>query len=376
MRKVFQAVSMFVLVLACGGNQSGESGTAGSDTVPEYTLAITDSIGIESGDSAYVFGAIADVRILSDGNLIVLDGTYCNARIFSPDGRIISTIGNRGQGPGELIHPFSLYNWNDGTIGIMDPNNGGIHRYSLDTGEWLGLDLEVNHNIPVNPVVVGENTYVSFKTRFEPDGDVITARAFVGLFPMTVEPELMYWQETVIWDPGDMGNIALKLFFSNFFTADPETGTVYVAPFSGDNYTILCLNSDGISTGTITRECTPVSKTAEEIQEEKEFMEFFLRRSEANNPDLNYTCDPWPNYLPVTGLYMGPDGNLWAKRGGTDVAEFDIWNTDLELAATASIPEIPGRGSTWKMTFGEDYAVAWNENPEEFQKLYILEIMQ
>jgi len=28
------------------------------------------------------------------------------------------------------------------------------------------------------------------------------------------------------------------------------------------------------------------------------------------------------------------------------------------------------------MTFGADYAVAWNENPEEFQKLYILEIMQ
>lgn len=375
MREIIPVLAVFFLLLACSGDDTEISNTNGSTSIPQYTLAVTDSIGIEMGDSAYVFGAIADVSILPDGNLILLDGTYCNMRIFSPDGQLISTIGNRGEGPGELIHPFNLYNWGDGTIGVMDPNNGGIHRYALDTGEWLGLDLAVNHNIPVNPVIVGENTYVSFKTRFEPDEDAITARAFVGLFPTTVEPQLMYWEKAVIWDPGNMGNLTLELFFSNFFTADPASGTVYVSPFDGDNYSILCLNPDGTSSGTITGDYSPVAKTAQEIQEEKDFIEFLLTSSEGGNPNLNYSCDPWPNFLPVTGLYMGPDGNLWVRRGGTEVTEFDIWNSDLELAATASIPEIPGRGTTWKMVFGEDYAVAWNENPEDFQKLYILEII-
>jgi len=68
------------------------------------------------------------------------------------------------------------------------------------------------------------------------------------------------------------------------------------------------------------------------------------------------------------------DGNLWAGRGGTDIPTFDIWNEDLELIGTATIPEINGDGSSYQMVFGEEYIVAWNENPDDFQKVYFFKI--
>lgn len=364
-------ILFLLLAAACG---APEQPAAVSETaLPEHKLTVTDSIGIELGDSAYVFGAIADAEILADGNILVLDRTYCNMRIFTPSGEYVRTISSRGSGPGQLNNPFSLYDWRNGEVSVIDPYAGGIHRFTTE-GDWLGMDLPITNNSFINPIVVSESTFVCFKSRFDQTGDGITATAFVSLFPLSVEPETTYWEKSMPWDPGNMGNLALEAIFSNYYTADPATGMVYISPYHGDGYSIQCFNSDGSSAGEITAEYTPVAKTDEEIQEEKDFIEFFLRASENNNPNLNYDCDPWPNHFAVTGLYMGCDGNLWAMRGGTESLEFDIWDASGEPAGTASIPELPASFSNWKLAFGSDIAIAWNENPEDYQKIYILQM--
>ncbi len=371
MKITFSLMAASLLLTASCGESEQPAETV-ENPLTEYTLTVTDSIGIELGDSAYVFGAIADAEMLPDGNIIVLDRTFCNMRLFTPEGEYLRTISGRGSGPGELTNPFSIYSWGNGEVSVIDPYAGGIQRFSTD-GEWLGLDLQISNNSFIDPIVVSESTFVCFKSRFDQDGDGITATAFVSLFPLSIEPEVTYWEKSMPWDPGNMGNLALEAIFSNYYTADPLTGRVYVSPFHGDGYVIQCFDADGTSAGEITAEYTPVPKTEEEIQGEKDFIEFFLRASESNNPNLNYSCDPWPNHFAVTGLYMGPEGNLWAMRGGTEVLTFDIWNGDRELVGTASIPELPAANSSWKLAFGADNAIAWNENPDNFQKLYILQ---
>ena len=358
------------MILSCG-TQSDLQEPIGDSSI-SVTLEIVDSIGIEIGDSAYVFGAIEDAVILQDGSIMVLDGTYCNLRTFSPQGELLSITGRRGEGPGELGHPVNIYNWGDGTVGIMDFYRGGLNRFSLE-GEWLGLDIEVNHNIHVDPVIMSDSEFVCFKSRFELNGEAVNATAMVARFPLSVEPDITYWEKTVLWDPANMGNLTLELFFNNFYTADRATGRVYVAPFDNDNYTIYCYNADGSLLDTITREHTPIPKTPEEIQEEIDFIAFTLSSGEGGNPDLNYECDPWPNHLPITGLYIASDGNLWARRGGTPVHTFDIWDENLELAGTATISGIEGDGSSITLVFGPEFIVAWDENPEDYQKLYILD---
>ncbi len=364
------ALSLLCIVFSC--EKTVDEIDESQEDHSNITIEITDSIGVEIGDSSFVFGSIADVEILHD-TILVLDGTYCNLRMFSRDGEYISTIGSRGEGPGELIHPINIFNWGDGTAGIMDPNNGGIHRFSL-TGEWLGLDLAVTQNIHVDPFIMPDGQFVCFKTRFDPNGDTMNGTALTGRFSLSEEPLVTYWEKTRLWDFNNMGNLTLDLFFYNSFTADQESGRVYVSPFDEDNYTILCFNADGSATGTISGEHTPVAKTPEEIEREKDFIAFTLGFSEGVDNGFNYDCDPWPNHLPVTGLYIGPEGNLWARKGGTEVPTFDIWNNDLELVGTATIPEISGDGSSFKMVFGEEYILAWDENPEDFQKIYILDL--
>jgi len=370
MKKAVIAVIPFCMILACGTQDDLQEPV--QDISNSLTIEIVDSIGIEMGDSAYVFGAIEDAVILEDGSIIVLDGTYCNLRTYSPQGELIRIVGRRGEGPGELGQPINIYNWGDGTIGIMDFYRGGLNRFSLD-GEWLGLDIEVTHNIHVDPVIMSDSEFVCFKSSFDMDGEAVNATAMVARFPLSVEPDITYWKKTVLWDPSNMGNLTLELFFNNFYTADRATGRVFVAPFDNDNYTIYCYDADGSLAGTITKEHTPIPKTEEEIQEEVDFIAFTLSSGEGGNPEFNYECDPWPNHLPITGLYIDSDSNLWARRGGTQVPTFDIWDENLEFAGTATIPGIEGDGSTVKLIFGPEFIVAWDENPEDYQKLYIME---
>lgn len=365
------SICTLALLAACGNEQPDAAIDVEAQSLPEHTFSLADSIGIELGDSAYVFGSVMDVEILPNGNIIVLDGTCCKIRIYSPEGEHIRSFSGRGSGPGELLNPFNFYNWGNGEVSVIDVYSGGIHRFTTE-GEWLGLDLQITNASFINPIVIAEDRFVSFKSRFSQEGDAIYATAFVALFPMSVEPEVTYWEETVPWDPTNLGNLANELLFNNFYTADPVTGRIYVSPFNEDNYSILCFEADGTSAGTITADYTPVPKTPEEIQSEKNFIEFFLRNSESNNPNMNYDCTPWPNHLAVIGLSIGPDGNLWAQRGGMDVPTFDIWDVNLELVGTATIPGIPGGGVNWQFIFGPDHTVAWNENPDSYQKLYIL----
>ena len=363
-------IALFSFTLISCGNNTPEA-TEDEDT--GLIIEVVDSIGIEMGDSLYVFGAITDVEILENGTIMVLDGSYANIRTFSPEGRHLFTVSRRGEGPGELSHPKSLFNWSDGTIGVIDPNSGGVHRFSED-GQWLGLELAVSHNIPADPIVMSDSEFVCHKARFDMDGETVNEIATIGLFPVSLTPRVSYWEKTEPWDPANMGNLTLELFLTNYWTADPVTGRVFVCPFNEDNYSIQCFNGDGSLTGTITMEHTPVPKTEEDIQEEKDYIVFTLGGNSENNHGFNYDCDPWLNHLPVTGLYMGPEGNLWARRGGAEVPTFDIWDENLEHAGTASIPSMEGSGANWRMTFGSDFIITWNENPENFQKLYILKI--
>ncbi len=59
-------------------------------------------IGVADGDSAYMFGSLTGLVILSDGRIVIGDTQYHNVRFFSPEGVHLSTVGREGAGPGEF----------------------------------------------------------------------------------------------------------------------------------------------------------------------------------------------------------------------------------------------------------------------------------
>lgn len=125
-----------ILAVSCGG--TAETQTDASEDV-RY-LVVVDSIGVETGDSCYTFDGIEGVEYCPDGNIAVLDCVRAGLMVYSPDGRYLRRIGQRGNGPGELGNVAILGMTEDGHVLLAGQGSGilGLHQFEYSTGEWLG----------------------------------------------------------------------------------------------------------------------------------------------------------------------------------------------------------------------------------------------
>ncbi|MDT8368771.1 MAG: hypothetical protein RQ745_06160 [Longimicrobiales bacterium] len=84
-------------------------GAAFEDLRPEYLLLVENGGAPETAnDTGVTFGKVADVDILSDGTLAVLDRIAARVYLLDRDGELRAVAGRRGQGPGELSGGLSL----------------------------------------------------------------------------------------------------------------------------------------------------------------------------------------------------------------------------------------------------------------------------
>jgi DNA-binding beta-propeller fold protein YncE len=72
-----------------------------------------------------------NLSIASDGNLYVTDG-YGNARVhvFSPDGRLLFSWGEPGEGPGQFHLPHGIAVDRQGTVYVADRENSRIQLFT------------------------------------------------------------------------------------------------------------------------------------------------------------------------------------------------------------------------------------------------------
>ena len=94
-------------------NQSGSvwGGTA--------TLVEEASIGVESGEDAYMFGRVAGIAVHRD-RLYVLDSQVPTIRVYDLEGNYLLSMGREGQGPGEFERPNALEVGPEGHVLIRD----------------------------------------------------------------------------------------------------------------------------------------------------------------------------------------------------------------------------------------------------------------
>ena len=59
------------------------------------------TVGREEGEGQDVFSVVQAVAFDASGNLLVLDRDNARVVVFGPDGRLIRSIGKKGEGPGE-----------------------------------------------------------------------------------------------------------------------------------------------------------------------------------------------------------------------------------------------------------------------------------
>src|SRR5688500_15639118 len=76
------------------------------------------------GDSApaYLLNAVRGAQRLSDGRIAVMNGGSADVRLFDSTGRHLSTIGRRGQGPGEFAAPSRVLELPGDSLLVLDNN--------------------------------------------------------------------------------------------------------------------------------------------------------------------------------------------------------------------------------------------------------------
>ncbi len=98
---------------------------------PEVSLEFVQKIGdLEAEDENYMFHLPTDVIVAENGNIYILDSGNHRIQKFDSNGKYISTIGRKGQGPGEFNSPIGIRLDSKEFIYVLDQGNHRIQVFS------------------------------------------------------------------------------------------------------------------------------------------------------------------------------------------------------------------------------------------------------
>ena len=108
-----------------------KEGIWGSD--PKVELRLVRTIGdIDVEDENLAFRSPRDIVLDSTGNMYILDAGNSRIQKLSPEGNFISSIGSRGQGPGDFNFPCSVEMDANDNLYVFDAGNRRIQIFTSD----------------------------------------------------------------------------------------------------------------------------------------------------------------------------------------------------------------------------------------------------
>jgi hypothetical protein len=360
--------AILTAVLSCGTDEE-HSMTAGAPSVPSSSLAFIDSIGVELGDSAYMFGAIADLTYGPGDRIVLLDRAFSRVLVYSRDGEYLRQIGRQGDGPGEMSLTVRMAVTGQGDLLVSQRD--AMERFDFESGQWV---CEYPRGVTPPPFVMAgmpDSSFVGVHLDILPEEGRMMAEVVLGIYlPGEAVPEVILESSTFQLDPMN-GAFLFEKVLDGYSVAVDGNGTVYVAQRSGTEYEVTGYHRSGQQVFRLHRDdVQPVEMTSLELEEEKEFLETRLASMGAEGQ----RCSPDPLLPMISGLGTGPEGNLWIRRGNVRTPRFDVYNTSGELLENVDIPVDPEEGRYWMVSVQPSGILAYCDNPVRgFQKVYMLE---
>lgn len=117
------------------------------DSVPEPSgqIQIQREQTFGSTEDEFI-GRLSDVAIDNSGRVYIADSQEFNINVFNPDGQFLTTIGRRGQGPGEF-QELSDLQIVDNRLFVFDRNRQMVQIFSTDSQSYLsGITVAENRN--------------------------------------------------------------------------------------------------------------------------------------------------------------------------------------------------------------------------------------
>jgi len=364
-----------ITVAACGnGSQETDSTQeqqTGSETagavMPEvdHWLVVTDSIGVELGDSNLVFGQIVAGEFMPNGNIVVADMVKSKISIFSADGEFIAQAGRQGSGPGEYQLLTTVAVTAEGGLIVPDAMGGKLNFYDSD---YNFVDAMTGF-FPSPPVMISPvaGGLVGLKPEFEQTEEEMRTGMGIYLWTDSVTADVEYVKNMIPLDLNDLGAAAkaMVLFDTDY------NGNVFLAPYSTEDYTITCVSPDGEEIWSITEEQSTVRKTNEEIEEEREMVRSRMIASGAPAAMAeNFQLEEYR--ISVSMLEVDNLNRLWVQSGQYDSAFYRVYDCDTgDFLFTAAL-RVDDQHEDVTPAINEYGITGFDKNTDSWSRLYII----
>jgi hypothetical protein len=377
MRKAVALVPLVaVLMAACGpGEQPAEpvenAAGAGFPEVDVW-LSITDSIGLEVGDSNLVFGMPAVAAWMPGDRIAVMDMQKCRVSIFSRDGGFITSVGRQGSGPGEFLLPSWLSVTPRGGLMISDAMAGELDFFD-STLTYSGSVGGFFPSPPIITVSLSDTVFVGMKPDFEQNEQGMFMGYTVARWNTAdPAPELTYHRDLApLQDPTDMSAMTDNMVL---FAASPG-GQVYTTVFSTEKYEFSAWNPDGTPLFTVSEPFERVEKSPEDIDIERQFVRDRMRQGGA--PDFMVeSYEPDPYRYAIGSLGIAPDGTLWVGMGVYNHPVFRVYDAatgDYLYTAALENPDNPRDLTVGMNRWG---FTALDQMSGDWPRVYLLDISE
>ena len=384
--------SVLVFALACGEQPaedvSVDEGSVEAAAEEEYVLPevdeyliLSDSIGIELGDSNYVFGQIAGADITPKGEIAILDVQRSCISIFSPSGEFVQSIGRQGSGPGEfqLARGMSFFQHEDdiveSEVPVPDSLEPGVVVSDVMGGKLIYFNSELEYMMDVQgfypsppAVLAGVNggAIIGMKPVFLQNEEGMFMGFTIGRWEIgETEPSVVYFESISPFDPADLTTMQDDILN---FGVNPE-GIVLTASLSTEVYEFTVWSAEGEELFTVVDEnFERVLKTQQEIDLETELVNNMMIQQGMPPEMANWEPDPYNSA--IGGLWFDDLDRIWVTRGTTRTPTFNVYDMEGNLLFTAAL-DAGERASSWGVIIKENQFLAFDADPELYPQLFI-----
>ncbi len=362
------AFAASLMVQGCGGGGAEEPAGVTPD-VPHLRLEVTDTVGVELGDSCYVFGTVTDAGRTPGGGVVVLDQAAMRIRLYGPDGAHVVSVGSRGSGPGELQMPRAMTVLGDGGIAVSDVMGGELELYDDSLG-WARAVTGFFPRPPVELCASGDSSVVGMLPAFDREAGMMGYS--IALLEGSAEPSVVYLEEMLTFDPSLIGPMGEER--RPRFTTGPD-GRVAVSRPGTRRMVVSVFDREGSLLFELDEAVTPVEKTEEELAlEETEFEEFASRMQGRGRFGAGLSFDPEELRPAVGGLGCDSLGRTWVRMGGVRHPCWRVYDDRGELVLTASLELDDPDIDRMEVGITPHGAVAWVPDPSTWPRLLLLDL--